>query len=174
MKNEAHKYIVTYTTTAWDSIIEAPIEKESKSAEIFFNGSDILENRKHALEKAESLLDLFKNDPAIKFEAITPFEPQKTDSKIVMLYEVKVGLEIENETLCIFTVGETGYETEEVLNNLKKEYDILKNMGHNLNDLEKVVEVYDAQTKIKSEAIILENGMDWTGMEINVIASFKF
>ena len=173
MSYGTHKYIVTYITTVWDSTLEAAIEKESKSAEVVFNGSNIIENRKAALEKAVSLIDLFQNDAAIKYEAITPFEPQTTDSKIVMLYEVNVDLEIENERFCIYTFGETGCETEEVLNNLKKEYGILKNMGNDLKDIEKVIEVYDAQTKIKSKVIILENGMDWSNAELNVVASLK-
>lgn len=174
MNQKTHKYIVTYNTTVWDNTIEAPIEKESNSAKIVFNEFNILEDRKLALKKAESLLDLFRNDGAIKYEAITPFEPKTSGSEIVMLYEVKVELEIENSSLCIYTIGETGYETEVVLNNLKKEYDILKGMNINLKYIEKSIEVYNAKTKIMSTVTILENGMDWSNAEINVIDSLRF
>lgn len=174
MNQETYKYSVTYSTTVWDNTIEAVIEEESKSATLVFNESNLLEDRKLALKQAESLHDFFQHESAIKYKAITPFEPQATDSKIVMLYEVKVSLEIENLSLCIYTVGETGYETEEVLNNLRREYDILNAMNFDLKDIKRTIEVYDVQAKIQRQLIILENGMDWSNAEINVIGSLDF
>ena len=174
MNEEPYKYTVKYRTTAWDNTIEEPIENESTSAEVVFNNLSILEDRKLALEKAKSLIDLFQNDDSIKYQATTPFEPQTTDSKIVMLYEVKVNFEIGNSSYCIYTIGETDYETEEVLSNLKKEFDILKSRNLNLKAVEKSIEVYDSKTKKKNIITILENGMDWSNTKINVIDSLNF
>jgi hypothetical protein len=63
---------------------------------------------------------------------------------------------------------------DEILDGLKKEYEILKSDGINLKKETQIIKYFDHKDQKNKKANILKNGMDLSGIEINIIHGIDY
>jgi hypothetical protein len=175
METKNYKYIVTIETTAWDNSIDKEIEDKSTTQQIEFSNEDPLVARQLALKKAKSIIEYFEDEnedhilPPMKWTENFTSKDTSKDITLWMFYQVKVEFKHVNKSYCIYDTGDAIDNMEEVLDGLKKEYEILKSDGINLKKETQIIKYFDHKDKKNKKANILKNGMDLNGIGVNII-----
>lgn len=176
MQTKNSKYILTIATTAWNNSTEQVIDNKTKFKQLSFANPNLLIAREKALKEAKSLVDYFEDEdedrelPTLKWtESFSGKAPTKW-----MWYQVKVEFENNAKRYCIYDTGDISFEIDDVLDNLKNEFEIITKSGINIVNLKQVIKYYDYKDKKNKQTSILKNGMNWSDTKINFIDGLEF